>query len=235
MAQKAIIIGASSGIGREMALILAAQGWLVGISGRRKELLEEVQAIQPDRIRCASFDAADLDRLDENLQELVEQLGGLDLFVISAGTGSLNPALDPAPELATVDTNVRAFTALCDWAYARFLTSGGGSLAAITSVGGMIGEAEAPAYAASKAYQILYLEGLRMAAKKRNPGLSVIEIRPGSVDTRMMQGEGHFWISQPVDAARLACEAIEKKAALQYVSKRWALIGLLLRLRSLFR
>ena len=204
MDKKAIIIGATSGIGRELALLLRKQGWKVGVTGRRGDLLEQLRVSSPEGIYTGCFDVTDIDDLDEHLRQLAGQLGGLDLFVVSAGTGQLNPELDPAPELATVDTNVRAFTALCDWAYAWFRKNGGGSLTAITSVAGLIGEAEAPAYSASKAYQIMYLKSLRMAAKKRNPGLSVLEIRPGSVDTRRMQGEGHFWISTAEEAARQA-------------------------------
>jgi short-subunit dehydrogenase len=121
MQRKAILLGASSGIGKEMALQLASLGWKVAITGRRKNLLEETVASKPDAIFASAFDA------------------------------------------------------------------------------------------------------------------DITELRPGSVDTNMMKGEGHFWISTPQDAARLACEAIRKGKRLQYISKRWLLIGFVVRCMSLLK
>lgn len=229
----AVIIGASSGIGREMALRMSGEGWKVTASGRRTDLLQELCAINPAHIFPVEFDVNQVEAISTRLRAIVSDFGEIDVFVISAGTGFLNPVLEPDLEQSTIDTNVRAFTALADWAYSYFKKKGGGKLAAITSVGGMIGEAAAPAYPASKAYQIMYLESLRKRAKKEVPGLSVIEIRPGSVDTAMMKGEGHFWISTPQYAAALACRAIAKGKRLQYVSRRWRLLGTLLRLFGL--
>lgn len=229
----ALIIGASSGIGREMALILAKKGWRVTAAGRRAELLDELRTTSPQAISSVAFDANRVDEIPARLDAAVTAFGDIDLFVISAGTGFLNPQLESSLEQATIDTNVRGFTALADWAFLYFKKKGGGKLAAITSVGGLIGEGAAPAYPASKAYQITYMESLRKRAKKEAPGLSVIEIRPGSVNTAMMKGEGHFWISTPEYAAALACQAIEKGKRLQYVSRRWRLIGTILRLLGL--
>lgn len=229
--RRAIILGASSGIGREMALWLAGRGWRVGITGRREALLGEVAESVPGRIVSSVFDVNDVDALPGRMEELTGRLGGLDLVVISAGTGFLNPGLAVGPEEDTVATNVAAFTAASVWAFNYFKQRGGGHIAAITSVAGLLGAAEAPAYSASKAYQILYLDGLRKRAKKENPACAITELRPGSVDTAMMKGEGHFWISRPA-AADLACRAIMKRKKRQYISRRWSLIGLILRLVS---
>ncbi len=170
----------------------------------------------------------------KNIAQLAERLGGIDLLVVSAGTGFINPDLKTSLETQTITTNVAAFTVAVDWGYRYFKSRGSGHIAAITSVGGLLAESGAPAYPASKAYQILYLQSLAKRAKKDNPGCAFTELRPGSVNTDMMKGEGHFWISSPQQAAALACQAILYKKRLQYISRHWSLLGFLLRLSSLF-
>ena len=233
--KRALVIGATSGIGKELALQLEKSGWLVCATGRRQKLLDELRGMSAEsRITTHCFDVTDIASLEQNLNAVTQLLGGIELFIISAGTGFLNPALDPQPQQETVNTNVQAFTGLCDWAFKYFLRQHNGHIVAITSVGGLIGEAESPAYSASKAYQIMYLDGLRSLVKKNRTPITITEIRPGSVDTAMMKGEGHFWISSARKAAALAYKAITKRKKLQYVSRRWSVIGLILRLKSLF-
>jgi len=99
----------------------------------------------------------------------------------------------------------------------------------------MLGGADGPAYSASKAYQINYLDSVAKLARKEKINCQITELRPGSVNTDMMKGEGHFWISTPQDAARLACKAISKKKRLQYISRRWRLIGFILRCLYFFK
>jgi len=234
--KRALVIGATSGIGKELTLQLEKNGWFVCATGRRQELLDELRNLSTEsRITTHCFDVTASDTLEQNLAIAAQLLGGMDLFVVSAGTGFLNPDLDPQKEQETVTTNVQAFTALCDWAFRYFLNEDKGHIAAITSVGGLIGEAAAPAYSASKAYQIMYLDGLRALARKKRIPTTITEIRPGSVDTAMMKGEGHFWISSAQKAAALTYEAIAKRKKLQYVSRRWSVIGFFLRIRNLFR
>ena len=232
---KAIILGASSGIGRELAYCLAKKNWQIAITGRRKNLLDETASAYPNSLLASAFDIDDITLLGARLNELLSLLGGLDLLVISAGCGYLNEELAIEPELQTIQTNVEAFTVAAAWAFDRFKTQGNGQLAVITSVGGLIGEGSAPAYSASKAYQIMYLDSLRKRINKENINCRITELRPGSVDTDMMKGEGHFWISTPQSAAETACAAILKGKKLQYISRRWSLIGFALRCLSLFR
>jgi len=233
--QRALVIGASSGIGREMALWLAKNDWHVAAVARRENLLQELCAEFPNCMLANFFDANATETIAENLEEIVKQLGGMDLLVISAGTGFLNPELNLPLEQSTIKTNVDGFTAIANWGYHYFKTQGSGQIAAITSVGGLLSTPHGPAYNASKAYQINYLDSLRKKAKKECPAVTVTELRPGSVRTAMMKGEGHFWITSPSDAATIACQAILKKKRLQYISKRWKFIGVLLRMVSLWR
>lgn len=227
--KKAVIVGASSGIGKELALLLAANGYTVGITGRREALLSDIQAKYPGKMHVAAFDATS-ENAAESLERLIETLGGMDLFVFCSGTGNLNPTLDYGIERNTNELNVEAFTRLTGLAYNYFAANGGGHLAAVSSIMGLRGSGAAPAYAASKAYQINYLEGLRQRSVKAKAGITVCDFRPGSVDTDMMKGEGHFWIATPEQAARTIYKGIAKKRSVQYVTPRWAFIGMILKM-----
>jgi hypothetical protein len=137
---------------------LAGLGWQVAVTGRRKNLLDEIVASKPDAIFASAFDADETGALPGRLEETVARLDGMDLLVICAGCGYLNADLSPEPELQTVATNVAAFTVSAAWAFNYFKKQGHGHITAITSVGGMFGEGAAPAYSASKAYRIIYID-----------------------------------------------------------------------------
>ena len=224
----AIVIGATSGIGRAVAVQLAAAGYRVGIAGRREELLQELARTMPDRYETEVLDVEDAGAC-ERLEKLAKRLGSPELILFCAGTGELNDALDYRLEEATNRVNVAGFTRVMDWAYRYLGQRGGGCLAAITSVMGLRGSRTAPSYAASKAYQINYLEGLCQKAFHQKLPIRVVDLRPGSVRTAMMKGEGHFWIASAEQAARCICKAIEARRTVQYVTPRWRIVGLLLR------
>lgn len=225
--KRAIVIGASSGIGKETALLLAQNGYRVGITGRRTELLNEVVS-GADNILALPFDITASDAV-EQLKELIRLLGGLDLLLLSSGTGHLNQELVYEREAETNVINVEAFTRIIDFAYIYFAQQSAGHIAAITSVMGLRGAAGAPAYAASKAYQINYLEGLQQKTTKEKREIAITDIRPGSVNTDMMKGEGHFWVASPKQAAHIILRAIQKKKKVQYVTPRWWFIGFILK------
>lgn len=226
--KKAVIIGATSGIGRALAIELGRDGFRVGVAGRRADLLSELVAEAPGSFVPAVFDATAADAA-RCLADLIARLGGMDLFVFSSGTGDINPELDHDIEERTNRLNVDAFTRLCGEAYKYMRSAGGGHIVAITSVMGLRGSGGAPSYAASKAYQINYLEGLRQLSVKGGHGIAVTDIRPGSVATDMMKGEGHFWIAAPERAAQLIARAVRRRKAVQYVTPRWAVLGWLLK------
>ena len=231
--KKAIVIGATSGIGREIALLLAKNGYKVGATGRRSELLNDLARQSGCAIHTAAFDIAAPDALTR-LNELIHTLNGLDLLLFSSGTGHLNPELSPEKETETNRLNVDAFTRIIDRVYAHFAQQGTGHIAVLTSVMGLRGSGMAPAYAASKAYQINYLEGLQQKAAREKSGIAVTDLRPGSMDTAMMKGDGHFWISSPEQAAQVILRAIRKKKRVQYVTPRWRFIGSLLKISPKF-
>lgn len=228
--KKAIILGASSGIGAELARLLVADGYKVAITGRREVLLKNISASNPEKIIDSSFDVRDTKDLESKLEDLKNKLGGCDLFIISAGTGDINEDLNFETEKVIIDTNVSGFTCAADWAFRYFKQQGYGHLAGITSVAGMRGYRGAPAYNASKAYQISYLEGLRQKARKIKLPITVTDLRPGFVNTKMAKGEGQFWVSSPRKAASQIYGAIKRKKKVAYITKRWQLVGRLLRI-----
>lgn len=223
-------------MGKGLATILADNNYLVGITGRRTDLLNELRAERPNAYLTATMDVTDTSALVDKLNELTTQLGGLDLLVISSGTGDINDQLDFSIEKRTIDTNVLGFTCVADWAFNYFNQQQSGHLVAITSVGGLRGSRFAPAYSASKAYQINYLEGLRQKAARLPYPVYITDIRPGFVDTDMAKGDGLFWVASVDKAVRQIYDAIIQRHKCSYITKRWRLIGIIMKSlpRSIF-
>lgn len=228
--KKIIIIGASSGIGKELARMYAKEGFKVGITGRRENLLEELKQESPQHYFIKVLDTKDSSLLAERLDALVSETGGMDICIISSGTGDLNDDLNFSVEKNTIDTNVTGFTCAADWAYNYFVKRKSGHLAVISSVGGLRGSRQAPAYNASKSYQINYLEGLRQKSAFLKLPVFVTDLRPGFVKTDMAKGEGQFWVADVNKAAENIITAIGKKKKVVYITRRWRLIGILLKI-----
>ncbi len=227
--KNAIIIGATSGIGRALAQKLASENYNVGITGRRLELLNELKSQYPQLFFPLQLDIRETHKVAEAMELLVKQLGGLDLIVVSSGTGDLNSQLNFEIEHRTIETNVTGFTCVANWAFNYFETQRSGHLVAISSVGGLRGSGIAPAYNATKAFQMNYLEGLRQKATKLRMPIFITDIRPGFVDTDMAKGEGQFWVSTVEKAANQIMVAIKAKKKIAYVTRRWRLVAFLLK------
>ena len=156
----AIIVGASSGIGRELAKILSAKGFQLGLVARRIDLLVDLEKKLPNPSRAVQMDVAEITTTRQSMKGLIADLGTVDLVVISAGTGHLNPELEFSKESDTIATNVVGFTAVANVAFKHFLHKRSGHLVGISSIAALRGDGEAPAYNASKAFVSNYLEGL---------------------------------------------------------------------------
>lgn len=150
------------------------------------------------------------------------------MAIICAGTGTLNPELDYTVELPTIKTNIIGWTLVADTLYNILSQQKHGHLVAITPIGGLRGEAEAPAYSATKAYQINYMEALRKKAYKQQH-VTVTDIRPGFVDTAMAKGEGLFWVMPVEQVAQQIYRAIHRKKSVAYITKRWHVLAVMLR------
>lgn len=228
--KKAIIIGATSGIGKSLAELLLREGFEVGVTGRREELFQSIKKEESSRIAFKKMDVQDLSTLEPICNELVSQMGGLDLLIISAGIGEENKNLNFDVEQSVIKTNIQGFTCIADWAVRYFKEQGYGHLVNISSIAGIRGNGIAPSYNATKAYQINYLEGLRINAKKYGSSITITDARPGFVDTAMAKGQGLFWVAPVQKAAEQIFEAIKEKKQVLYITKRWKLIALLLRI-----
>ena len=228
--KKVIIIGSTSGIGKGLAEHFAANNCKVGITGRRKELLLELKDENPDAYLTKFLDVTNTTSSIQHLEELTNELGGLDVLVISSGIGEINEALDFEIEKQTIDTNIIGFTCVTDWTFNYFEKQQSGHLVVISSIGGVRGSRQAPAYNASKAYQINYTEGLRQKAAKLKMPIFITDIRPGLVDTKMAKGEGLFWVMPLEKAVNQMYKAIIRKKKVVYVTKRWRLIAFVLKI-----
>ncbi|MBM3442464.1 MAG: SDR family NAD(P)-dependent oxidoreductase [Bacteroidetes bacterium] len=226
--QNAIIIGASSGIGRSLAEILVGKGYRVGVTGRRTDLLESLRILNPDKVFTLRMDVQDIESLESACEALTTEMGCIDLMVISAGIGIPNRTLDFQKEHDVIRTNILGFTCIADWAMRRFQSQGHGHLVNISSIASLRGNGHAPSYNATKAYQANYLEGLRLNADKTRLPIHVTDIRPGFVDTDMAKGMRMFWMSTPEKAATQIADAIQRKRRVAFVTRRWVLVAWLL-------
>ena len=224
-----IIVGATSGIGRKMAELYAAKGNIVGITGRRNELLEEIKTQFPGKIETECFDVTSNENITR-LSSLIQKIGGLDILIYSSGIGDPSKELDWQLDKLTVDTNVNGFIEIANWAFNYFVKQGNGRLAVISSIAANRGNSWAPAYSASKSFQSNYFEALAIKAYKMKKGIGITCIEPGFVATKMAKGNKQFWIVPLEKAARQMIDAIDKMKRKVYVSRRWWLIAKLMRL-----
>ena len=194
--RRAIVMGATSGLGREIALELLKRGFIVGVCGRRLELLQEVEAewkswlhspAASSRVATRQLFIMQLDvtasDAPERLLGLVEEMGGMDMYIHSSGIGYKNMALDGRIERETVITNALGFTQMVDAAFDWFKERGGGHIAFISSVAGTKGLGAAPSYSATKRYQWIYAQALAQLSSMERYNISFTDIRPGFVAT----------------------------------------------------
>lgn len=233
--KKAIIIGASSGIGKELARVFSGNNYALGLAARRMNLLEELRRELPTRAVVHYMDLRKIEDIEKQMIGLIAEMGDVDVIVISSGTGFLNDELEWNKEEETIDVNVLGFARIVNIAVRYFSGRGEGHIVGISSIGALRGNATAPAYNASKAFVSNYLEGIRSKMKKSGLKITVTEILPGFVDTEMAKGDGQdgkgglFWVSSPETAAKQIYAAIVRKKNRAYVTRRWRIIAWLLK------
>lgn len=226
----AVIIGASSGIGKALALLLAKNEYQkIVITGRRKHLLEEIKKTNPNIFIVKVHDVTDIESTDILFQEISNELKNIDLVIYSSGTGSPNYELDWSKEVQSLNTNIIGATKVYTLAYLFFHKQGFGHLVGISSIAAIRGNRHVPSYFASKAYQKNYLESLWLKGKRSKADIYVTDIIPGFVDTAMAQGDT-FWVAKVEKAAKQIFKAIKKKKKRAYITKRWRLVAILLRI-----
>ena len=218
-----IIIGATSGIGREVAKFYIAQGWQVGVAGRRAEELETLRKEAPEQVSTQVLDVT-LEDAPFRLQSLIDKVGGMDLFLLSSGIGKQNPTLTPDIELKTAATNVEGFIRLTTAAYHYFEKQGYGHLAAISSIAGVKGLGIAPAYSATKRFQNTYLDALDQLSRMNGLNIRFTDIRPGFVATPLLKDDNYPLLMKAPQVATSIVKAISKKKRIVVIDWRYRIL-----------
>ena len=200
--KRAIVIGATSGIGKEVAQILAAEGWKVGIAGRREALLTQMKASDPGSYEYEILDVT-MDDAPDRLESLISKIGGMDLYFHSSGYGMINPDLDPEQQMTTVETNITGFVRLITIAFHYFRDQKYGHIAAITSVAGTRGMGINAAYSSSKRFQMTYLTALAQLSENRKYNIRITDIRPGFVKTGFLHHKYPMSMDAPYVAGKI--------------------------------
>ena len=226
--KRAIVIGASSGIGLEVARLLIGEGWEVGVAARREAMLSDLGAAATACIDVTADDAT------QRLQQLIADLGGMDLFFYASGIGHQNRQLREEIELSTMQTNALGFTRMIGESYRYFAArqeQGGeesvdwAHIAAITSIAGTKGLGPAPAYSATKAMQNVYLQALEQQARQRGLRIRFTDIRPGFVDTALLAGDFRYpMMLRPESVARDIVNAINSHAHIRVIDWRYRIL-----------
>lgn len=229
--KKAIVFGATSGIGKKITELLVKDNYKVAVTGRRLGKLEALKKEYPNQIIVKQNDIQQIEEVEKVFNEIVELFGTVDLIIQSSGVGFVNSKLTWEKENETIQTNVVGVTKLYDLAYNLFRKQQFGHLVGISSIASLRGNRAAPAYFASKAYQKAYLESLYIKTKSiKSKKVFITDIRPGFVDTAMALGDGIFWMVPLEKATKQIYSAIKKRRRVAYISKRWQLVAWVLKL-----
>ena len=217
MKKRIIVVGATSGIGREVAKLFAGKGWSVGAVGRRGELLESLQDECPEgSVMTAVADVTE-DAAVEAVGGLADRMGGMDVFFLSSGIGSQNANLDVETEMRIVKTNCEGFTRMTTFAFNYFKErqrggwDGRGHVAVISSIAGTKGLGIAPAYSATKRFQNAYVEALSQLAWMEGLRIDFTDIRPGFVKTELLKQTNYPMLMTVPPVARSIVKAIKKR------------------------
>ena len=233
MKKKAIIIGASSGIGESLAYVLDKEHYSVGLVARRENLLKEIQQKFKNKSFVKKIDITDINSAHVKLQELIAEMKGVDLIIINSGIGFRDSYKEWSDnnfswekEKNTILTNTLGFAEMALYSYNYFLKKGKGHIVGISSIASLVPNPYTPSYSASKAFVSNFLASLRIAAFKSKKDIFVTDIIPGFVDTPIIkQNDKVYWMATVKKAANQIFSAILKKKKKAYITKRWVLIA----------
>ena len=206
--RSAIVMGATSGIGYEVALILASRGWRIGVAGRREEILAKMTDEIDGVVAYEVIDVNTPEAVD-GLHKLIGKLGGMDLYFHSSGIGYQNTVLDAGKELTTIETNCLGMARLVGEAFRYFeqRPETDGQIAVISSISRTKGLGAAPADSASKRFTSHYLECLCQLTSIRNiRNIHITDVRPGFVKTPLIEGSN---FPMQLDARKVAVSIVD--------------------------
>lgn len=218
-----IIIGATSGIGLATAQCYIRKGWRIGIAGRREEELRKLKESAPEQIEYKAIDITSPNAA-EQLQELIDKTGGMDVFLLSSGIGSQNRNLDPTIEIDTIRTNAEGFTRMVTTAFNYFKGRQAGHIVVISSIAGTKGLGAAPAYSATKRFQNHYIDTLVQLARIEHLNIKFTDIRPGFVATDLLKNQDYPLLMQADRVAAQIVKAIDKQKRVAVIDFRYKLL-----------
>ena len=233
--RRAIVVGASSGIGAALVHELVNHNYTVAALARRKVELQQVCDEANRRTTTGSatayeHDVTDTESIAPLFQHIVQDLGGLDVIIYVAG---IQPPVAPnefdfKKDRAMVEVNLLGAMAWLNQAAQRFSQTRRGQIVGVSSISGDRGRAAFPGYHTSKGALSIYLESLRNRLSRR--GVTVTTIKPGFVDTPLLaNAEKTMWVVSPQEAAQQIREAVEAKKQVAYVPARWRWVMLIIR------
>ena len=233
--KKILITGATSGIGKELAKQLAKQGNLVGLMGRRTEKLEILKKEIGDNAFIRTLDVTDLKKAEQVYQELIQEMGGMDMIILNAGVG-VDKIMSPwKADKLTIEVNVLAFSHGLHFAFDYFRRQGHGHIVGMSSIASHLASYKAAVYTASKHFVSNYMTGFRQKAKRIPADITVTDIKPGFVKSEMTENVPNmFWVADTKKAVQQMITGLHKKRKIIYVTKRWILVALLARITPQF-
>lgn len=221
--KRVVIVGATSGIGREVAKECLLEGWKIGIAGRRLPALEAFRSDASGDVEIQIIDVTS-DTAVAELLLLIEKMGGMDLFFLSSGVGYRNLSLDPQVELDTVRTNAEGFVRMVSAAFDYFKKKGGGHIAVISSIAGTKGLGAAPAYSATKKFQNTYIDALSQLSRMEKLNIRFTDIRPGFVATELLKGGDYPLLMNSGAVARHIVHALKREKRVMVIDFRYAIL-----------
>lgn len=222
--KQAIIVGASSGLGWELAIQLAQKGYQLGLMARREDRLAELAELLPGDHYIQYTDVTQAEQSQQQLKALIERMGDVELIVLSSGVGLFEKKLDWVAEREMIDVNVRGFVAMALVSYEHFVQRGGGHLAGISSVAAHLFGGLTLTYHATKAFVSNYLAGMRSRAVRSGLPITITTIEPGFVKTPMVQGTP-VWMIPVEKAVTQMVSGLEKRKNHLYIPRRWRLVA----------
>lgn len=233
--KKVLITGATSGIGRELAVQYANKGFKVALIGRRQERLQELKDKIGDLAFIRQLDVTNYEKAEVVYNELVEEMGGLDIMILNAGVGR-DSVLPPwRSDKQTIKVNVTAFAHGMHFAFDYFRKQGHGQIAGMSSIASTLASGRASAYTASKHFISNYMTGFRQKVGRMGLDISITDIKPGWVESEMTRNnKGMIWLASTEKAALQMIKAIEKRRNHVYITKRWRILAWVAKLTPQF-
>lgn len=230
-------MGASSGMGKELAQLFYDAGWNVGIAARRIDCLNtwreeklsgNFSVSNGSQARTSTIHTAQIDICTDDaparLLDLMERMGGVDLYLHVSGVGKINQDLQEDIELNTVNTNGMGFVRMVGATYRYMAAHGGGHIAVVSSIAGTKGLGPAPAYSATKSMQNIYIQSLEQLANSRKLNIKFTDLKPGFVDTPLLNGDSYLMLMNQKTVATKMFHAILRHEHVRIIDWRWSVL-----------